>query len=268
VVAREDRKSMRGEPSGAPRRFFHLAKAELGQFVQGLADAAFPRRCAACRGLLPAGTVAALCAECELSLTAVEHPMCPRCGLPYVGCAGPDHDCPGCTLSPPPFEKALSAFLYGGSAHDMITAMKYSRRMSAGAELFRLASAACDLASFAAGCDLVVPVPTALGRLVVRGFNQAELIAGMVSAATGITHDPTVLKRVFHSRPQVGLGRSDRAMNLRGVFAVRRGRLVRGKRLLLVDDVMTTGATARECSRVLLDAGAASVRVFTLARTI
>lgn len=124
--------------------------------------------------------------------------------------------------------------------------------------------AAGDLA---AGCAAVVPVPLHFSRLFTRGFNQAAVIARSVARAHGLAYAPRALVRVKRTPAQAALSRSERAKNLEGAFQARNPPALRGKAVLLVDDVFTTGATAAACARTLRDAGAADVRVFTLART-
>jgi ComF family protein len=237
--------------------------------LSGLADLVFPPRCPACGVLLEKIPDAGpeLCHVCSIALITCESPLCGRCGLPYPGLEGPDHDCPECMESPPPFEAARSAFLYGGSAHDGITSFKYGKRIHSGEALCRLAMDGGLHLKASEGCDVVVPVPLHPLRLLKRGFNQSAVIAVIVARSVSLPCDGRILSRVRRSAPQAGLSRKERESNLKGAFSVKRPGRVRGKTVLLVDDVLTTGATARECSRVLLDAGAKAVRVFTLART-
>ncbi|MBI5525978.1 MAG: ComF family protein [Deltaproteobacteria bacterium] len=208
-----------------------------------------------------------LCAICSVTIVPCESPMCPRCGLPYTGTVGPDHLCDDCVKSPPPFAAARSAFLYGGAVHDMVSAFKYGRKLGAGGTLIRMALDSGAAGAVAEGADLAVPVPMHFLRLLRRGFNQSAEITRAVSKRHGLKYAPGILRRARRAHAQVGLKRREREVNLKGAFKVAHQRVVEGKRILLADDVMTTGATAAECARVLLDAGAAEVRVFTLART-
>ena len=194
-------------------------------------------------------------------------PCCPRCGLPYTGAAGSDHLCDECVCAPPPFEAARAAFLYGGAVHDMVTSFKYAKRIHAGETLTRMALETGAPALAAVGCDLAVPVPLHFTRLFSRGFNQSAVIARMVAHACNLRYGPSVLRRGTKTPAQAGLKRRDREVNLKGAFTAARPRDLRGRTVLLVDDVFTTGATAAECARTLLAADAAAVSVFTLART-
>jgi ComF family protein len=238
--------------------------------LSGFADLLYPPRCAACGELLDPGVppkMAGLCGVCEVALMECGHPMCPMCGLPYTGAIGPDHDCPECVESPPPFTSARSAFLYGGAAHDAVARFKYGGRLNTGEALIRMALETGMHREAAAVCDAVAPVPLHPFRLVSRGFNQSEVAACAVAKSLGLPLVSGALKRVRAARVQAGLKRRERETNLKGAFAAPHHAKIRGRTILLVDDVMTTGATARECARVLLSAGAKGVHVFTLART-
>jgi ComF family protein len=235
-------------------------------YVAGLLDAIFPRRCQGCLEIIPGDRPACLCRICEISLHPIDGPACPVCGIGYDG-AGPGHPCPSCLKSPPPFERTVSAFEYGGAARGMITAFKYGRRIHAGEELVRMAFENGAVERAAGGCDLAAPVPMHWTRLVRRTFNQAAVIAKAVALGTGLELRQDLLVRTRRTPPQASFDRRDRAQNIKGAFAARSPDLARGRTVLLVDDVMTTGATASECARVLLAAGASAVRVFTLART-
>jgi ComF family protein len=193
--------------------------------------------------------------------------MCPCCGLPYTGAVGPDHFCDDCVKSPPPFAAARSAFLYGGAVHEMVSAFKYGRKLGAGDTLIRMALDSASADAVAEGADLAVPVPMHFFRLLKRGFNQSAEITRAVARRHRLRYAPGVLGRARRAPAQVGLSRREREVNLKSAFETARPHRVEGKRILLVDDVMTTGATAAECARALLSAGAADVRVFTLART-
>jgi len=120
----------------------------------------------------------------------------------------------------------------------------------------------------AAEADLVAPVPLHPRRVRERGFNQSEILSAAVAAAVVLPHRPRLLVKTTPTRAQTGLGRKDRRRNLKGTFSMGSGAAVSGKRILLVDDIYTTGCTVEECARVLRRAGARRVRVLTLARTI
>jgi ComF family protein len=186
-------------------------------------------------------------------------------------CGGPDREppphapCPACRARPPAFSRARALLLYRGPAAEALKSFKYRRRLAAGHSLARLAAASTPPA-WLAGADLLAPVPLHPWRLVKRGFNQALALFAPLAKARGLELAPGLLRRRRHTRPQVGLSPQARRDNVAGAFGLGRGGEVGGRVVVLVDDVLTTGATAGECARVLAAAGAAEVRVLTLVR--
>ncbi|HEY5974722.1 MAG TPA: ComF family protein, partial [Geobacteraceae bacterium] len=165
-----------------------------------------------------------------------------------------------------PFAGARAALVFSGPTVDLIHRLKYSYQVRLRRPLGLLTAEL--LAPFAADCtaDLVVPVPLHVKRLRQRGFNQAILLGELLARHWRLPLVRDNLRRVRWTEPQVGLAAHERAGNVRGAFAVAEPVGVKGKRLILVDDVYTTGSTVRECSRVLRQAGAAEVFVVTVAR--
>lgn len=226
-------------------------------------DFFLPRLCLFCGEAAEPQASAALCSTCEARVIRVESPVCPRCGRLFLHRQGPDRPCGWCLKDPPPFAAAQAAVVYeeGGLTGQAIKQFKYHRRLEYLPLLCHwLAEPACR--EFAAAGDLVIPVPLHVRRLRERGFNQALLLA---QALPGRLLRDTLV-RIRHTQPQTGLSPTARRENVRRAFAVRRPEVVKGKSVLLVDDVYTTGATVRECSRALLAAGAREVRVLTVAR--
>jgi ComF family protein len=191
-------------------------------------------------------------------------PFCLCCGLPFDA-QGPSHLCGGCLRRPPPYALARAPFLYGGALRDAIHRYKYDRQWTLARPLGRLL---CDVLpdldprSF----DLVIPVPLHPRRLAERGFDQAVPLARAVARCHRIRLSPRALLRTRPTAPQALLDGGARRRNVHDAFLVARPREINGLRVLLVDDVLTTGATASACARALLRAGAASVGVLTLAR--
>ncbi|MGB9887745.1 MAG: ComF family protein [Moorellales bacterium] len=208
---------------------------------------------------------APLCADCLLEVRAWKRRYypCRRCGrlLPAPGL------CRDCRTDPPPFAWARAAGLYDGRLRLALQQLKYYRRRRLAAPLGYLLLLALEDAPEVPNFDLVVPVPLSPRRLAERSFNQAALLARELARAR---HLPLVeaLARVRETPPQVGLSRGARLNNLAGAFAVREPEKVLGASVLLVDDTLTTGATVRECSRVLLAAGAKAVYVLTVATAL
>ncbi|MBE9532136.1 MAG: ComF family protein [Proteobacteria bacterium] len=205
-----------------------------------------------------------LCAACRYGLKKITSPICTHCGAPFISEAGADHLCAGCIKTKKiPFIKARSALYYTQSATEGISLFKYH-------SLFALKPAfeamlAPVLKEFI-DMDLIVPVPLHRRRLRHRGFNQSLILARLAAKRLNAELDYTSFKRTKLTKPQTELKGKDRRQNVRGAFEVKREAAFKAKKVLLVDDVYTTGATVTECARVLKKAGA-EVSVLTLART-
>jgi ComF family protein len=201
--------------------------------------------------------------ECAAGLTPIASPLCTCCGVPFDS-AGPDHLCAECLTDPPRFVRARAVYEYGASARDAVLRLKYGKMQWVGETLGRLL---CTIAAAARLPDILVPVPLHAKRLTQRGFNQAALLAAPSAALLGRPIRANVIKRVLETSPQAGQTRQERFANLRGAFVCDKPSAVQGKRILILDDVITTGATVREVSRILNKAGAQSVEVIAFART-
>jgi ComF family protein len=229
----------------------HLRRAGLAAL-----DLVFPARCAACdaSGESP---FCAVCAETLVPLPA----GCPVCGVPQDETLLPSFKprrCPHCRVHPPRFAFASAPYLHGGALAEAIHRLKYERREDLGPALGVLFEA-CP----APKSDVLVPIPLHRRRLRQRGYDQARLLADAASKRFGLPVVP-LLRRVRETGQQVGRDRSARECGVRGAFAPT-GRAL-GLRVCLIDDVLTTGATASAAAGALLDAGAARVEVRTLAR--
>lgn len=237
---------------------------------------AFPARCVLCSALT--GRRIDLCEACENDLPWTGR-SCRTCALPLPpGATG--SRCVACVSAPPPFQTATAAFAYRFPVNRMITEFKENRRMAFGAALScllaqslaekltaeKLTAEKLRGTDFLPADTVVAPVPLSAGRLRRRGFNQAEEIAQQVSHELGFPLRAGLLKRSRSPGDQKKLGASARKQSVRGTYAVSPGACA-PRSVLLIDDVMTTGATVREISRVLLNAGAMRVNVAILART-
>lgn len=231
-------------------------------------DLLYPPRCCGCNA---ANTVPDLCARCLATVPEPQPPLCTICGVPFAIQSGDNHVCIACLRKPPRFRQARACATYDASATTehplklMLQRYKYNHDVTLAPPLARLLSRCLADAS---EYDLVVPVPLHVTRLRWRGFNQAMLLTRYLSPAVRARVDPHVLARVRPTRPQVELDQSERASNVSGAFQVADKTRVRGKRILLLDDVLTTGATVDECARVLRRGGAKCVDVVVLARAV
>jgi ComF family protein len=193
----------------------------------------------------------------------------------FMGRTGPDHLCGHCSRHPWYFNRARSALVFDASLAVLIHRLKYKGRTGLARPLGLLMLGALRENWQPDEIDAVVPIPLHRRRLRMRGFNQARLLASAClhkqprgpSGWISIPVAEEVLERTRRTASQTGLGRRERIANLKNAFRVRPGKRVANRRLLLVDDVFTTGATANECARVLVKAGARHVDVLTLART-
>jgi len=208
----------------------------------------------------------ALCPACWSGLRFIAPPFCQRFGTPFAV----DHGVgpllsPRAMADPPVFGRARAAVLYDGIARDLVHRLKYNDRLDLAPTLARMMTGAG--AELLAEADCLVPVPLHRWRLWRRRFNQAALLAQGIAALTDLPTAPQALARVKATRSQVGLTRAARARNLQGAFRVPEAARasLQGRRVLLIDDVATTGATANAAARALLRAGAARVDVLTFA---
>lgn len=204
--------------------------------------------------------------ELWTKLQFLSDPVCARCGLPFEIAVGPDQVCAACIARPPRYDRARAALVYGDVSRELVLGLKYQgRRDGLGTLSGWMAAVGRPLLDEA---DLIVPVPLHYLRLVRRGFNQSGWLAAALSRSSGVRLSVDALVRTRATPIQGGLSADGRRRNVQGAFRVRgsRKRLVRGKRILLVDDVLTTGATAEACALALKRAGAICVDVVTLAR--
>jgi len=226
----------------------------------------FPPFCAGCRRIVC--EPGSLCGACWPKLRFLERPWCEVLGTPFAIDMGPGIVSAAAIANPPPFDRARAAVAYTGVARRMVQGLKYHDgtdlapwmagwMLRAGAELI-------------VDADLVVPVPLHWRRFFRRRFNQSAELGRTIAARTGRPYAPEALVRVKQTRQQVGLGASERESNVRAAFMVPKSLagIVAGKRVLLVDDVFTTGATVSSAARALRKAGARGVDVLTFARVL
>lgn len=236
----------------------------LRRELTGLFDLLLPAACPLCNQLLGPSPHPAVCSTCLANLLAPPTPSCPSCALPYPTDGGTDHHCEPCLRQPPPFVRIHALGPYADSLREAITAFKYRGRIDLDRPFGRLLSQRLRETTNPADFDLILPVPLHPARLRERGYNQSMLLARVLSREFKRPLELRRLRRTRPTPPQQGLNAALRQANLRQAFAL--SQPLQGQHILLVDDVVTTTATARECSRVLLDGGAGLVSLAVLAR--
>ncbi len=230
-----------------------------------LADVLFPRACAGC-GAAMAADPGYCCWDCLRRLEWVRSPLCVLCGDPLEGRVAEPVICSACRAHWPAFDRARSAVRFGGLSRDLLHAFKYRHATWLDADFVRWMEPCYRQYFAAAQLDTVTYVPLHPTRERERSYNQARLLArGLAARVPGLRVRP-LLRRVRLTPSQTRLTARDRLANVHGVFTVAHPDAARARRVLLVDDVMTTGATVNECARVLKEAGAALVGVLTVGR--
>jgi ComF family protein len=258
---------MSGATSTEPSRTSPIrrVKAALHSVLRLATDVALPRLCPSCRELVDD---AGLCAACWSRLSFIAPPYCERLGIPFAFDGGPGLLSLEAIADPPAYGRARAAVRYDEIARTLVQAFKYGDRLDLAPILGRWMKNAGQ--SLLTETDAIVPVPLHWRRQWARRFNQSALLAAAVSKASKVPVAYSALKRVKATPQQVGLSQAERATNVQGAFRVPDGGKpeVVGRRLLLIDDVLTSGATVDTCARALLRAGAANVDVLVFARVV
>jgi ComF family protein len=227
-------------------------------------DLVFPALCPVCDATLAERRRDPLCGGCWDALRRLGPPACVRCGLPLTAAAV--EVCGACALDPPAWDWARAAAEYEGVARDALHALKFRGRRAVAGPLAALLLEQWQPMLAAADIDALVPVPLARARERERGFNQAALVAERLAGTLGVPLRPRWLVRCRSTQPQSDLGAAERRANVRGAFAA--DTAVAGRHVVIVDDVLTTGATAAECARILRLAGVRRVGVLAVARVL
>ena len=228
-------------------------------------NVALPTLCVSCREPVHGEGV---CAECWSKLSFIEPPFCPRLGIPFVYDPGPELLSMEAIANPPAYQRARAAVRYDEVARTLVHALKYQDRTDLAPAMGRwMARAGKQLLTDA---DILVPVPLHWQRGWSRRYNQSGALAQVISSQSGVKLASEALRRVRATEQQIGLSRAQRASNVQGAFKVAPDRMadIQGRRVILVDDVLTTGATVDACARALLRAKAAQVDVLTFARVV
>jgi ComF family protein len=228
-------------------------------------DIALPTLCVACREPVDGEGV---CATCWAKLSFIAPPYCPRLGIPFVYDPGPELLSMEAIANPPAYARARAAVRYDEVARTLVHALKYQDRTDLAPAMGRwMARAGRELLREA---DALIPVPLHWRRAWHRRYNQSGALARAIERQSGVKLASEALRRVRPTEQQIGLSRSQRATNVQGAFKVAPERVadIQGRRLILVDDVLTSGATVDACARALLRAKALSVDVLVFARVV
>ncbi len=228
-------------------------------------DLLYPRRCLGC-GVSSPETFQYICWDCWSATTRVEAPFCDLCGDPVAGAVDHGFICYSCSAEKPAFDGARSAARYDGAAGEALRQLKYEKALWLAPDMAELLHNCLEAEYPDRTFDLLVPVPLHRIRRRERGYNQSAVLAHELGRRLGCPVRPGMLKRIRPTATQTNLTAKERLSNVAGAFQYgKSGRLV-DRQVLLVDDVMTTGATVNACAKSLKKGGAASVHVITAAR--
>jgi ComF family protein len=247
------------------RSAFHACRGAWAHATRLALDIALPTLCVACREPVNGDGV---CAECWARLSFIAAPLCPRLGIPFVYDPGPDLLSMEAIANPPAYRRARAAVRYDEVARTLVHGLKYQDRTDLAPAMGRwMARAGRELLSEA---DMLIPVPLHWRRGWSRRYNQSGALARVIERQSGVKVKSELLRRVRATEQQVGLSRSQRASNVQGAFKVSADRQseVHGRRVVLIDDVLTSGATVDACARALLRAKANQVDVLVFARVV
>jgi ComF family protein len=228
-------------------------------------DTLYPPICLACRAAT--SEAGALCSSCWRAMRFIERPFCDRLGTPFEHDLGEGLLSPQAVTDPPVFQRARAVARFeDGPARRLVHRLKYSDRGELAAPMGAwMARAGADVLAEA---DAITPVPLHARRLWTRRFNQAAALGREIARRAGKPFEPALLRRIKATRSQVGLSREQRVQNMQGAFRAAPAASVQGRRIALVDDVLTSGATANAAARALLRAGAAQVDLIVFARVV
>jgi len=240
--------------------------------VQGWLNAGlawlYPEVCQLCGAARAIPAEGYVCSGCRAKVRFIEPPFCQRCGRPYEGDISTPFECANCREMEWHFQSARSAVVARDPVLEVIHRYKYQRALWFEPFLADLLARAATPSLAGQKGTMIVPVPLHPTKEREREFNQSERLARRLGAATGLPMNKGLLRRILPTRTQTQLTRQERLANVRNAFAMRKGQALNGERIILVDDVFTTGATTSACARVLTAAGAGEVWVWTVARGI
>jgi len=228
----------------------------------------YPELCQLCKSARATPSESFICADCRAQVRFIEPPYCDKCGLPFEGQISHAFECSNCRQTEWPFSFARSAVVAKGKVLEVLHSYKYHRAVWFEPFLAELLSQHAGRELGPENWDCIVPVPLHPTKLREREFNQAERLARRLSQARQLPMNARLLRRVVATKTQTLLTREERFTNVRKAFTFRGKERLNGERIVLVDDVFTTGATTGACARVLREAGAGEVCVWTVARGV
>ena len=237
----------------------------MKSILSTICDLIYPRVCLCCGGDVGVDS-GYICWDCRATFQVITAPFCSVCGDPVDGRIENVYQCSYCRREKPAFDNARSAVMYRGAVRKAIHKLKYGHQTCIARDLAKWLTAGYEAHYSDINIDAVVSVPLYLRRQRERTYNQASILAGELAKNISVPAFTRCVKRIRATGSQVSLNARQRKLNVRNAFEVRDKGWVDGKRLLLVDDVMTTGATVNEVARVLKEARAATVHVLTVAR--
>ncbi len=225
-----------------------------------------PPRCIKCRNIVEKS--GGLCSYCWSKIEFITKSNCSICGFPFEYDMGVDTPCAACIAKKPPYDKAVAVFIYNDKSSDLITYFKYGDKIHAASTFAELMYNKCrDQIDDA---DIIIPVPLHPKRLLRRRYNQSALISNHINRLSGVDTIPDLMSRKKNNVPQASLSKKERLQNVKGAFSIKKKyiNILQNKNIILIDDVMTTGATVSECAKVLKKSGASKVEIITLAKTV
>ena len=261
---------MNTEKHGLKNKFLNLRPSALIRGSASFANSAlgffYPEICQLCQTERATKENGFVCSNCWQQVRFIRPPFCDRCGLPFEGDITTKFECANCREMELHFSSARSAVVAKTAVLEIIHRYKYSRQLWFEPFLADLLLREALPVLREQNWDFIVPVPLHPTKEREREFNQAERLASHLSAATKISMNTQLLRRVLPTLTQTRLTKEQRAANIKGAFAIRNGAKLNGERIILLDDVFTTGATTSACAKILRKAGAGDVCVWTVAR--
>jgi len=248
------------------KKRFSFNKKMLAKASNKLLDLLYPPICVHCQ--TPVIKSDGLCAKCFSALHAITDPKCPILGLPFEVSLGANATSAEAIANPPEFNRARSAFIYDDVAHSIVTRLKYGDKPELAK--FCAVTMAATCAEILQGDPILLPVPLHKKRLRMRYYNQSNEIAKFLANITGLENAPMLAKRIKQTKQQVGLNAYQRSKNVAGAFSVEEDllRFDKEKTIVIIDDVITTGATVNELTKALKKAGYKKIDVISFARVV